>query len=224
MFAYSRSEATVKNIEWLSLIITSHAEAIKKELQKMKTESFIPAPLTGIVGVDEAMKRYDASIKWITEHKHAIIGNGPFEINNYNAAGKVISLTAFRDSSYPFDKGYWSIYENAKLAKFDKVQYPKIIISGEPLNISGNITIGGNSDSNATITYFISDKNNHLITQGMAKWTDKKGNFIITMNEGDTKKMSMGPNELEMFVKSNYALRPDIYRGTFVTVPNTISK
>ena len=36
-FAYTRSEATVKNIEWLSLIIPSHAQAIKLELEKMKS-------------------------------------------------------------------------------------------------------------------------------------------------------------------------------------------
>ena len=38
VFAYSRTEATVKNIEWLSLIIPSHAQAIKQELEKMKAE------------------------------------------------------------------------------------------------------------------------------------------------------------------------------------------
>jgi len=224
IFAYSRSEATVKNIEWLSLIISSHAQVIKQELEKMKTERFIPAPLKGIVGLDEAIKRYDASINWITEHKHAVIGNGPFEISNYNPTGRVISLTAFRDSTYPFAKGYWSIYENPKLAQFEKVQYPKVVTSVTPLTISGNITVGGNYDSNATITYFIFDKNNHVITQGTGKWVDKKGNFMITVNEGDTKALSVGPNEFELFVKSNYALRPDIYSGIFITMPNAINK
>ncbi len=224
MFAYSRSEATVKNIEWLSLIISSHAQAIRQELEKMKTEQFVPPALKDIVTVDEAIKRYDASIKWITEHNHAIIGNGPYEIKNYNPTGSVISLTAFRDSSYPFVKGFWSIYETAKLAKFEKVQYPKIITRGLPVAISGNVTIGGNSDSNATLTYFIFDKNNHLITRGEGKWIDDKGNFMIAINGSSTKAMSIGPNEFELFVKSNYALRPDIYSGIFITAPNPVKK
>ena len=223
-FAYSRSEATVKNIEWLSLIIPSHAQAIRQELEKMKTERFVPAPLKGIVTVDEALKRYDASIKWITEHNHAIIGNGPYEIKNYNPTGRVISLTAFRDSSYPFAKGYWSNYETVKLAKFEKVQYPKIVTRGLPVSISGNVTIGGDHDSNATLTYFIFDKNNHLITQGEGRWIDDKGNFMIVINGNSTKAMSIGPNEFELFVKSNYALRPDIYSGILITAPNPISK
>jgi len=224
IFAYSRTEATVKNIEWLSLIIPSHAQAIKQELEKMKAEGFVPAPLKGMVSVDEALKRYDASIKWITEHNHAIIGNGPYEIKNYNPAGRVISLAAFRDSSYPFPKGYWSIYESPKLAKFEKVQYPKIVTRGLPLKISGNVTIGGNYISNATLTYFIFDKDNHQVTQGTGKWIDDNGNFLIAINASSTKAMSIGPNNFQLFVKSNYALRPDIYSGIFISVPNPVVK
>ena len=224
VFAYSRTEATVKNIEWLSLIIPSHAQAIKQELEKMKAEGFVPAPLKGMVSVDEALKRYDASIKWITEHNHAIIGNGPYEIKNYNPAGRVISLAAFRDSSYPFPKGYWSIYESPKLAKFEKVQYPKIVTRGLPLKISGNVTIGGNYISNATLTYFIFDKDNHQVTQGTGKWIDDNGNFLIAINVSSTKAMSIGPNNFQLFVKSNYALRPDIYSGIFISVPNPVVK
>jgi len=224
VFAYSRTEATVKNIEWLSLIIPSHAQAIKQELEKMKAEGFVPAPLKGMVSVDEALKRYDASIKWITEHNHAIIGNGPYEIKSYNPAGRVISLAAFRDSSYPFPKGYWSIYESPKLAKFEKVQYPKIVTRGLPLKISGNVTIGGNYISNATLTYFIFDKDNHQVTQGTGKWIDDNGNFLIAINGSSTKAMSIGPNNFQLFVKSNYALRPDIYSGIFISVPNPVVK
>ncbi|HEY6950352.1 MAG TPA: ABC transporter substrate-binding protein [Nitrososphaeraceae archaeon] len=224
MFAYSRSEATVKNIEWLSPIIPSHAQAIKQELEKMKTERFVPPALKDVVTVDEAIKRYDASIKWITEHNHAIIGNGPYEIQNYNPTGKVISLSAFRDSSYPFSKGYWSIYETANLAKFEKVQQPKVVTRGLPLKISGNVTICGNPDSNATLTYYIFDKNNHLIALGEGKWIDDKGNFVIAINGTATRAMSIGPNEFELFVKSNSALRPDIYNGIFIVAPNPIVK
>jgi peptide/nickel transport system substrate-binding protein len=221
-FAYTRSEATVKNIEWLSLIIPSHAQAIKLELEKMKSERYVPAALRDYVTIEDAMQRYDASIKWISEHNHAVIGNGPYEIKNYNPTGKVITLTAFRDSTYPYAKGYWANFETAKLAKFVKVQQPKVVTSGLPLTITGNITVGDNYDSNASLTYFITDKNNRLVTQGEGDWVDNKGNFMITINGTTTKGMSIGPNEFELFVKSNYALRPDIYSGVLITVPNTM--
>ena len=221
VLAYTRSEATVKNIEWLSLIIPSHAQAIRQELEKMRSEQFVPSSLKDFVTVGDALKRYDASIKWLTEHNNAIIGNGPYEVANYNPTGRVITLTAFRDSSYPFAKGYWSVYETAKLAKFEQIQHPKLVTSGLPLSISGNVTIGGNHESNASLTYFISDKNNRVITQGEAKWIDDKGNFIITVNGTTTKTLSIGPNQIELFVKSDYALKPDIYSGTLIAVPNT---
>ncbi|MFN2434070.1 MAG: ABC transporter substrate-binding protein [Nitrososphaeraceae archaeon] len=224
IFAYSRSEATVKNIDWLSLIIPSHAQAIRQELEKMKSENFIPPALKDTVTVEDAIKRYDASIKWIAEHNHAIISNGPYEIKSYNPTGKVISLTAFRDSTYPYVKGYWATYETAKLAKFEMIHHPKVVTSGLPVIISGNITIGGNYDSNASLTYFISDKNSRVITQGKGEWVDNKGNFMITINGSATKGMSIGPNEFELFVKSNHALRPDIYNGILITVPNTMPK
>ena len=223
ILAYTRSEATVKNIEWLSLIIPSHAQAIKLELEKMKSERFVPAALKNSVTVEDAIKRYDASIKWIAEHNHAIIGNGPYQIKNYNPTGKVITLTAFRDSTYPFAKGYWSNFETPKLAKFEKVQQPKVVTSGLPLTITGNITIGGNYDSNASLTYFISDKSNRLVIQGEGEWIDNKGNFMITINGNATKGMSIGPNSFELFVKSNYALRPDIRSGVLITVPNAMT-
>jgi peptide/nickel transport system substrate-binding protein len=45
VLSFSKSPATTKNAEWLSLIILGHANLIKKELMKMKDENFIPLPL-----------------------------------------------------------------------------------------------------------------------------------------------------------------------------------
>ena len=47
---------------------------------------------------------------------------------------------------------------------------------------------------------------------------------MIVINGSSTKAMSIGPNEFELFVKSNYALRTDIYSGVFISVPNPIVK
>ena len=47
---------------------------------------------------------------------------------------------------------------------------------------------------------------------------------MIPINGSSTRAMSIGPNEFELFVKSNYALRPDIYSGIFISVPNPTVK
>ena len=91
---------------------------IRTELQKMKDENFVPRALKNIVGIDDAKKRYDASINWISTHKNAVIGNGPFYLDNYNPSGGIITLKAFRDPSYPFKQGHWSVYEHPKLAEY----------------------------------------------------------------------------------------------------------
>ena len=99
--AYSTGEATARNVDMLSLLIPAHAEMIKEELQKMKDEGYVPAALKGIVTVGNATKRYDASINWITNHKNAVIGNGPFYLDSYNPAGGIIIIKAFRDPIIP---------------------------------------------------------------------------------------------------------------------------
>jgi peptide/nickel transport system substrate-binding protein len=82
----------------------------------MKSERYIPIALRGTVNASEASKRYDASIKCITQHNNAIIGNGPFYLDKYNLSGGVMTIKAFRDSSCPFSIGYWNKYEYPKLA------------------------------------------------------------------------------------------------------------
>ncbi|MGH9977920.1 MAG: ABC transporter substrate-binding protein, partial [Nitrososphaeraceae archaeon] len=81
--AFSRGEASSKNVPWLSLIISSHAAMIRNELADMKAERFVPVSLRDFVTPQEANERYDASIKWIDAHKHAVIGNGPFYLDSY---------------------------------------------------------------------------------------------------------------------------------------------
>ncbi|MFZ0511639.1 MAG: ABC transporter substrate-binding protein, partial [Candidatus Nitrosopolaris sp.] len=130
--AYSNGEATARNVDWLSLLVPVHAEMIKEELQKMKDEGYVPAALKGIVSVANATKRYDASINWITNHKNAVIGNGPFYLDSYNPEGGVITIKAFRDPSYPFPEGYWSSFENPKLATLQSVNAPQFISIGQP--------------------------------------------------------------------------------------------
>ena len=142
--AFSRGEVTSKNLPWLSLIVPSHAAMIRNELVAMKAEGFVPAPLRDYVTSEEAIKRYDASIKWIDTHKHAIIGNGPFYLDSYNPEGRVITLKAFRDSSYPFEQGHWSQYQTPKVALIDSVAAPRTIIAGKsPLKADVAVSIGG---------------------------------------------------------------------------------
>jgi peptide/nickel transport system substrate-binding protein len=180
--AYSRAEATTKNVPWLSLIIPSHAEMILAELQKMKSEAFIPLPLNGIVTSKEAIDRYDAAIEWIQRHGHAVISNGPFYLDTYNPSAGIISIKAFRDPSYPFPQGYWSVFENPKLATIQAVDTQKYLSPGDPLKVRLNVTVGNKPSNDATIDYFLSDNEGRVIFSGKAEPLENK-----TMDEEDSR-------------------------------------
>jgi peptide/nickel transport system substrate-binding protein len=167
--AYSKGEATAKNVPWLSLIVPSHAELILAELQKMKSESFVPPPLSGIVSIQKAEERYNAAIEWILRHRHAVISNGPFYLDTYIPGAGIISVKAFRDQSYPFPQGYWSVFENPKLAVIQSVDTKKYLTAGEPLKVRLNVTIGGTPSNDAKVDYFLSDNEGKVILSGKAQ-------------------------------------------------------
>jgi peptide/nickel transport system substrate-binding protein len=217
--AFSRGEASSKDVPWLSLIVPSHAAMIRNELVAMKAEGFIPAPLRDFVSSEEAIKRYDASIKWIGTHNHAIIGNGPFYLDSYNPEGRVITLKAFRDSSYPFEKGHWSQYETPKVASIDKVSAPRTIIAGQsPLKADVTVSVAGKPTQNASVFYFISDKDGRTVVSGNTSISDGNGKYSIEIPANKTALLSTGPSILKIFAISDSAYRPDIQSTTLIAV------
>ena len=218
--AYSNGEATARNVDWLSLLVPVHAEMIKEELQKMKDEGYVPAALKGIVSVANATKRYDASINWITNHKNAVIGNGPFYLDSYNPEGGVITIKAFRDPSYPFPEGYWSSFENPKLATLQSVNAPQFISIGQPtVVVNLTVNVGGKPSNDAIVNFFISNKDDRVVVQGVAKASsagNKLGAYSIILRENDTSKLSVGPNTLKIFANSREASKPDIYSTVLI--------
>jgi peptide/nickel transport system substrate-binding protein len=83
--SFSRSGATSKNVNWLSLIIPNDANIIKNYLQEFKETNHIPQPLKeNNQNSEYYQKRYNSSIKWIETYNHAVISNGPFYLEAYS--------------------------------------------------------------------------------------------------------------------------------------------
>lgn len=221
--AYSRSQATAKNIEWLDPIVPDHANMIKAELQKMKNENFVPLALTGIVSVDDAKQRYDSSINWIDEHKHAIISNGAFYLDSFNIGGGTITIKAFKDQSYPFEVGHWSEFENPKLAQINRVDATRSITIGQPSTMTVSLEVDGQPSNDALVNYFISDKQGNVVVQGEAQpAADSTGTFKIEVPADETSKLPPGPNLLKIFANSKFAFRPDISTTTIVATTGVV--
>jgi peptide/nickel transport system substrate-binding protein len=238
--AFSRTDATSKGVNWLSLLAPEHTNMIKNELQKMKNEGYVPIALRDTVSVDEAKKRYDASIKWITQHNNAVIGNGPFYLDSYNPTGGVITIKAFRDDSYPFSVGYWSSkYEQPKLATIENLKnITRIVHIGQPSTMSIQVNVGEKPSNHAVVRYYLSTTDGSVVASGEAvkasndsalyssSSSNSNGNnnsptagkFTIALGSGDTQKLRPGPNILKLFAVNPDAYKPYIGTKTIIAI------
>lgn len=222
--SFSKSQSTTKNAEWLSLIIPEHANLIKQELLKMKNENFIPSPLKGVVSLEEAKDRYEASIDWIEKHNHALISNGAFYLDRYNPSGRIIDIKIFNDSSYPFERDYWSNFVNPKSIQVASLNFSKFIKIGEE-NIFefqilvDNIPLTTTNSPSVTAEFFLTDYNGNIISQGKAvPIHNKVGYFKIALPIEETDKIPLGPVTLKVYATIQDSLRPFISTNTFLAI------
>ena len=157
--SFSRSGATSKNVNWLSLIIPNDANTIKEYLKEFKETKHIPQSFSGNNESSEYYQsRYDASIDWIQNNQHAVISNGPFYLESYSPESRTIRVTAFDDDSYPFKKGEWAKFEKAEFPSIEKIGIEKSVKRGDEISISVKTK---NSDS---ILYFLSNSDGENIS------------------------------------------------------------
>lgn len=217
--AFSRTAANVKNIDWLSLIITNNSKLVRDTLDEFKRNSVIPKTLEDRAGSSYVLERYGASINWIDTKRHAIISNGPFSLENYNPEARTITIKAFRDQSYPFEAGQWRDFEIAKVAMIKNVSVPLSIEVGAAAKITGNVIIAGSSSTDLQLHYFLKDSKGNTALSGTLQ-PSSDGKFQINLSEADTTKLSSGANELKLFAISNFALKPDIYTTSIIGLPS----
>jgi peptide/nickel transport system substrate-binding protein len=216
--AFSKAESDSKNVDWLSLIITSNAEKVKNALAQFKKDNYVPKALRG--SVIDATARYDASIKWIDEKKHGVISNGPFYLQNYNPEARTITIKAFRDDSYPYEVGKWKEFEDAKIAKINNVSAPLSISMNSAVTIAGDIQTRADPED-VQVYYFMKNRDGSIVVNGIVK-PSPDGKFKIELSKGDTAKLSAGPNQLKLFAISNVALKPDIYTTSIIGLPSQL--
>lgn len=205
----SRSGATSKNINWVSLIIPNDAFVIQSYLDEFKTEKYIPPPLKKFeTNFQYFDNRYTASSEWITKNKHAVISNGPFYLEGYSPESRTISVSAFDDDSYPFKAGHWSSFENTEFPRITKVQIPNLIQKDEEFNFIIETT---QADS---ILYFLNNNKGELVSSEIIQVEEKSTKIKIPREI--TKELGMGANDLKIFAISNSVLKPDFYSTSFL--------
>ena len=211
--SFSRSGATNKNVNWLSLIIPNDAEIIKEYLQEYKDTKFIPNALKENKNQYEYYEnRYDSSIKWIEKNNHAVISNGPFYLETYSPESRTITVKTFEDNSYPFKNGKWSEFENVQFPIIKKIGMDKIIQQGK------NMEIIVETEEANSILYFIMDSKGKI--QSSEKLNIDKDKVTIKITSEVTKKLQVGANNIKIFAISDSVLKPDFYESNFLVSEN----
>jgi len=207
--AFSRSGATSKNVNWLSLIIPNDANLIKGYLEKFRDSNYIPEEFKESKQSSEYFQnRYNSSIKWIEDNNHAVISNGPFYLESYAPESRTITVNTFEDESYPFKVGEWSKFEKTEFPIIKKVDLKKITQIGTEFKID---IITENSDN---ILYFLTDNEGNSISTETLKAVE--GETTIIIPDEKTQNFGIGANNIKIFAISDSVLRPDFYESSFI--------
>ncbi|MPW39461.1 CGP-CTERM sorting domain-containing protein [Thermococcus sp. 101 C5] len=98
---YSWSEST-ETVEQLDQINPNHAQAIKEKLLELKNTKPIPEFLKEYIEDENAAKSvYDAIASFIDEYGHAVIGQGPYYIAEYQPENLYLKLEKFDKWTVP---------------------------------------------------------------------------------------------------------------------------
>jgi peptide/nickel transport system substrate-binding protein len=207
--SFSRSGATSKNVNWLSLIIPNDANTIKDYLQEFKDTNYIPESLKeSKMDSEYFQNRYDASIKWIEINNHAVISNGPFYLESYSPESRTITVKEFNDDSYPFKIGKWEQFEKAKFPQIKKIDMKDIFQRGNEINL---VVETENSDA---ILYFLTNSEGNMISSKTLK--SDKNSIPINIPPEITNELGIGANNIKIFAISNSVLKPDFYESSFM--------
>ena len=211
--SFSRSGATSKNVNWLSLIIPNDANTIKEYLKEFKETNHIPQSFSENNESSEYYQsRYNSSIDWIQNKQHAVISNGPFYLESYSPESRTIKVTAFDDDSYPFKKGEWSIFEKAEVPSIEKIEIEKSVKRGDEISISVKTK---NSDS---ILYFLSNSIGENVSSNTYVVNDD--NTTIKISPDESNQLGIGANNIKIFATSDFVLKPDFYESSFIVTDN----
>jgi len=207
--SFSRSGATSKNVNWLSLIVPNDAHTIKEYLKEFRENKFIPNSLKQSQEQQQYFdNRFNSSINWIEKNNHAVISNGPFYLETYSPESRTIIVKTFEDDSYPFESGKWSQFENIQFPSIKKINMNKIIQQGESTQIKIK------TDGVTSLLYFILDNKGKIqLTEEVDSYENQVN---INLTSEITKKLQIGTNQIKIFGISNSVLKPDIYETNFL--------
>lgn len=200
--AFSRSAATGRSTSWLSLLVPADAQKVLEALDGFAASGHVPPALAGALTPEQAAERYAAASEWIRQRGHAVISDGPFELESYSPEARTVRLSAFEDPSYPLERGRWSWMEGPRLPSITSVDVPAV--AAPPVRVKV-----GTEDATRLI-YFARGPGGS--ESGSADASGGTSSFEVS-GPG-------GAYSLRLFAVSDQVQRPDYYETGFVASPD----
>jgi peptide/nickel transport system substrate-binding protein len=221
--AFSPNEASAKGVDWLDALNPKHVKLVMSYLEKDMEEGVVPpqvAELAKLLNID-VKPNYEAVIKFIKEHGHMVIGNGPLYLDKYDPTTDSAILKAFRNPKYPFSASqfaYLSI-ENVKFAQVKSVNVPPVVAKGTPLSVTVEVVTKGTNEplKNAIVFVAVYGPNNELIAGGFAKMT-KPGTYVFQVPVDVMAKAEPGTYSVSVIAYSKEAYWPSMAKATFLVL------
>ncbi len=184
-------------------------EDIKAKLQEFVAAKYVPAQIARWKSADEAVKDYQASIKFIDDHKNAYISNGPFFIASVDTTANFVELNAFRNASYPYEPGFWNSVFKSQNTRVDSVSVPTTVGKDKDVAIGAAVSIveypaGTAKSADATVklkaTLVLADGSEKVYTGAFVK----SGSFSVKIPAADLKNLKAGSYTLviETYLKN----------------------
>jgi hypothetical protein len=133
--AFSEQEARRRGLPWLDLVRDKELGA---KLAALATEfergAWTPDVLRGLVGADDARRRWAALLAFHRANGHVLVTNGPYRLKAWSEDS--VMLEAFRDLTYPLGVGSYDAYAYPRRGFLTGAEW-----SGGSLLLSGDIEI-----------------------------------------------------------------------------------
>lgn len=119
--AFSQAEAERRGVAWLDLV---RSDPLNRQLASLvatfERDGYRPDSLREMVSVDEARSRWAALAAFYQAHGHFLVTNGPYALKAWTADS--VSLSVFRDLSYPLGVGSFDAYAIPRRGFITKVE------------------------------------------------------------------------------------------------------
>jgi len=219
--ALSDTRARAAGIPYLSLALKPDAELARKYFEEGKVTyedyvKYITLPGGGtLMTKDEWGARVKAVIEWIKRYGNAWIANGPFMLTYYDPDAQRLTLTAFRDPTYPFGPTTWAWGRAGELPRVTVRVLAPLIAPATPATIT--VTVENMPGREIDVTYTVRDPvTGAVIASGKAELTAT--GYIIKLPESLTAKLAENSvYELRVVISSEAVALPIEYVTTLQT-------